>query len=167
MSFMSAWSHRCYGSHGDKTRGIISDVRSVSRADRDLIDCAAKRGVALTATQLERWRHAGVFPRASREYGGTRGGRSSYPSWAIDQAVEVAELTGRGRTPLTNVALTLFVRERWVSEDALRAALHRMLDHQLFKITTGASPDNPLDIAERFASEMDRDLDAPSYEISG
>jgi hypothetical protein len=110
-------------------------MRSVSRADQALIE-----RTGATPPQLERWRHAGVFPRADREYGKTRGGRSAYPPWAADQAMELLRLTGRGKAALADVALVMFVRDRWVREDKLKDAYRYMLRRAVGRGTKGADP---------------------------
>jgi hypothetical protein len=63
-----------------------------SAADRQLISQLAARDLSVSAAQLERWRHAGLLPRNSRQ--GCGRGRGSV-SEASTEAVEIAAALSR------------------------------------------------------------------------
>src|SRR5215467_2827981 len=63
-----------------------------SAADQQLISQLAARDLSVSATQLERWRHAGLLPRNSRH--GSGRGRGSV-SEASPEAVEIAAALSR------------------------------------------------------------------------
>src|SRR5690242_15474749 len=63
-----------------------------SAADRQLISQLAARDLSVSAAQLERWRHAGLLPRNSRQ--GCGRGRGSV-SEASREALEIAAALGR------------------------------------------------------------------------
>jgi hypothetical protein len=78
---------------------------------------------------------------------------SEVPEGAIDQARELVGLVKRG-TPLERVTLIIFVRGRWVREDALREAYKRELERLEQRLMNAAgNTSDPFEIAEVFASE--------------
>jgi hypothetical protein len=83
-------------------------------------------------SRIDGWQLAGLLPRAEHGPGRGRGrGREPsrrHPDWVVNQALELAELTGSGKLALHRVALVMFVRARWVREDALRGAYRAELD---------------------------------------
>lgn len=115
--------------------GVAAASDAATRADRQLLDDLARRGVYVTARQLRRWRAAGVLAPPIRVAGGRGHGRVSvaYPPEAIEQATAIAELVARGVT-LDQMPIALFLRGVPVAETALRGAL-------LGSLTTGPAPD--------------------------
>jgi hypothetical protein len=127
-----------------------------SRADRQLIAALKRRNIDVSATQLERWRQAGVLQAPVwHGLGRGRGSVSEYPPEAVEQAAELAGLVRRGR-PMETVALMMFGRGRWVREDMLRDAYRRELDDLTRMIDRRAVSDDPLGIAEAIVDELER-----------
>jgi hypothetical protein len=83
---------------------------------------AARHGVAVTATQLERWRGFGVLPRSEVFFPGDGGSMASLPEGTLEQALFLASRFRRGK-PWQLVALEVARAGRWLTADAAVAAL--------------------------------------------
>ena len=71
---------------------------SVSAADAAIIAAVAARGATVSATQLERWRTAGLLPRNVRHGSGRGRGSVSEPApGAVDRAYALAQGARQGR----------------------------------------------------------------------
>lgn len=99
---------------------------SPSAADGALIVHAAIQGLAVTPTQLERWRAGGLLPANVRSYPG-RGSRSSPAEGAEDLVVWLAGNARRGRRP-RDLALLAFAAGLAVPEPTVRAAFLAAVD---------------------------------------
>jgi hypothetical protein len=128
-------------------------TRTISRADRALIEKLARREVTVSATQIERWRQAGLMPTNERHgLGRGPGSRSTAPPWAVEQATELAQIVKRGQ-PLEEVALIMLARGRWVRDDAWRAGYRHLLRSIEALANSRKNSDDLLDVAEAFAAE--------------
>ncbi|MFF3663548.1 hypothetical protein [Streptomyces olivochromogenes] len=94
-----------------------------SAADQQLIDHAARHGLAVTAKQFEVWRRAGLLPGnvPGGGLGRGRGSTSSPPPESFDLVLALARRAGRGKRP-TDLALLLFADGHPVPEATVRAA---------------------------------------------
>lgn len=81
-----------------------------SATDRALLEVLAAREVVVSASQLERWRHAGLVPRPRHVHLGRGGSRAEYDQpldEVADHVAAVAARSRRGRSAgLTAVAVT-------------------------------------------------------------
>ncbi len=81
-----------------------------SATDNTLLELLAVRGVVVTASQLERWRHVGLTPRPRQVHLGRGGSRAEYDQpldKVADHVAAVAARSRRGRSAaLTAVAVT-------------------------------------------------------------
>lgn len=104
-------------------------MRSVaSRADQDLIKALAARHVVVSGTQLERWRHAGLLPRAERRWDGKYGSHAVHQDGLMDHVEDVARHVRRGR-PLEVTAVAVFAEgKRSVPDALLMAGVQRIAD---------------------------------------
>lgn len=111
-----------------------------SRADKELIESLAAKGVPVTASQLDRWRAGGYFPPNKREgLGRGAGSRSELVPGAADYAEALACLAGQGRS-MHQVMLSLFMAgivtpERYAADDPLgetyEAAIRRAFRREI------------------------------------
>jgi hypothetical protein len=86
-------------------------------ADRELISQLAARGLAVSAAQLERWRHAGLLPGNTRYWPGRgRGSVSRLPPETAEIAAALARHARQGR----NLRLAVL---GWFAEAGLAAVL--------------------------------------------
>src|SRR3954453_3839990 len=83
---------------------------------------AAKQGVTVTATQLERWRGFGLLPRSVVFFPGDGGSTASLPEGTLEQALFLASRFRRGK-PWQLVALEVARAGRWLTAEAAVAAL--------------------------------------------
>ncbi|MFB6392391.1 hypothetical protein [Polymorphospora lycopeni] len=96
--------------------------RQASVADTALIAAASERGAAPTATQLERWRAAGLLPRnEQRGAGRGRGSVSTTPPESIDLVMWLSAHARPGRRP-GDLALEAFGAGLPVPEPTVRRA---------------------------------------------
>lgn len=101
---------------------------SISAADRDLLDAVGAYGSVVSEYQLERWRGAGLLPRALRSgLGRGRGSQSSYREEALPMALILANTAGQGRS-LHAAALELFMFGYPVPESTIRRAMAWSID---------------------------------------
>jgi hypothetical protein len=134
------------------TRGIIRSMRTVSKADLDLVEELAGLGVDASPTILERLREAHVLIPQQRGRG--RGALLRYPPQAAEQLTEIIPLLGRGRS-LSVAVLTLFARaSSWLDEEAIKRAYHIELDRRDAQLNT--LPD-VFDSSERAAQRIRRE----------
>lgn len=133
-----------------------------SSTDRALLAAVADRGVALSYTQLERLRTAGLLPRNTRHGLGRGHGSSSEPAADLVHYLEsLASLTGQGRSAhhaILGMFLAGAVRpsscasadEPYATyEKALRAAFRTVIDtadpdvNHIAALAEGALPECP------------------------
>ena len=93
-----------------------------SPADEALLNAASQRGLRVTATQLERWRAAGLLPPNARQRPGRGQGSSSTPAPdAVELVVWLAQHARPGQRP-SSLALRAFAEELPVPEPTVRKA---------------------------------------------
>jgi len=140
-----------------------------SQADIELIAMLAARGVVVSATQLERWRRAGLLPRPQVSSDGRLGTRVTHPGGLADLVASVARHARRGR-PLEITAFAVFLDGHdSVSDGLLLAGVRRAAENfaaewercraQAVRALQTADPDAPVDelaIAEHIAAEFAR-----------
>lgn len=97
----------------------------------------------VTPRQLERWRQKGLIPEAELERLGAPGTISSYPDWVVEQVVELVGILKKDRR-LDHALLRLFMRDRWVDEEHLKARYLSFYG----KIVTAAGLDSADSVAE-------------------
>lgn len=129
-------------------------TRTLTEADRSLIADVADLGYRVTATQLKRWRAAGLLPTPSRRARGRGRGRTSdaYSTGTSERVVLIAELVAH-KTPLREVPLHLFIRGFHVEEDGLLGAYRELLDWIRSWIFADEDPE---DAADRVAQHLRR-----------
>lgn len=137
-----------------------------SAADQALLELLAARGVVVTASQLERWRHAGLAPRPRHVHVGRRGSRAEYEKPLEQIADHVAAVAARSRrgqpAALTAVAVTA---DGYVVDGDLLPSGHReaagqaetalarwAAQAQVF--AAGRAPVDDLDWAEQLAGAL-------------
>jgi hypothetical protein len=112
------------------TRGwgiLASVVRSApSRADQELIHELAASGSRVSATQLERWRAAGLLPRPRIKRLGIAGTAAVHPPGTAELAASIARHGRRGR-PFEVTALAVFIEGYPVPDDLLLAGVRRIV----------------------------------------
>ena len=97
---------------------------ALTRANRDLIEELAQRGVVVSATQLKRWRNAHLIPSPVQQSAGRGRGRQSvsYPVGAVERTLAVARVMhGPPRVRITEVSLWLFAMGGDIDPAQLRA----------------------------------------------
>lgn len=130
-----------------------------SGADRELVEYAAAHDVAVSATQLERWR-TGELPLLPKN---RRLGRSSEPAeGARDLVVFLGKESCPGRSPYA-LALLAFAEEHPVPEPTVRAAFRRPVERLRLPGETATAPgdaEDPEDWAADVAADaLERGLD--------
>ncbi|MEV0811113.1 hypothetical protein [Micromonospora sp. NPDC050200] len=96
--------------------------KPTSPADEVLLAAARARSSTVTATQLERWRGAGLLPRnVTRSLGRGRGSTSAPADGVVDLVVWLAQHARPGRRP-HDLALHAFGEGLAVPEPTVRAA---------------------------------------------
>lgn len=114
--------------------------RALTRADAALlVDIPASMGV--TARKLERWRQAGLMPETLVLSPGSV--ETAYPEGTAAQVAELVGILKQDRR-LDRALLRLFMRDRWVSEDRLKARYLRFYG----KIVALAGLVSPESVAE-------------------
>ena len=128
-----------------------------TEADRQLIgEVRTVTGRALTASQLKRWRAAGLLPSPKRLAAGRGAGRRSthYPEGTAALAVAVAEVVIDRRTPLRHAAAAVFRRGFDLSEQTVKAAYTAILDD--FEAPVRNAAGNRADAADNLGLQMVR-----------
>jgi len=93
-----------------------------SLADQVLIAEVAARGVAISATKLERWRSVGLMPKPVVDRLGARGTSTTYLPEAVEIAAAIGRLSRRG-LPFRTVAVSLFFEGYPVPDELLTAGV--------------------------------------------
>ncbi|MFI6910486.1 hypothetical protein ACIBKY_55215 [Nonomuraea sp. NPDC050394] len=134
----------------------------VGAGDRALIEDLGERGVAVSVSQLERWRAQGLLPRNQRSWPGRPSGSTSAPhpdALAIAEALALHQRTGRSAF---KAALQVFVNSPHVPlpEQGVRAALEWYVRRQRTgatlitdRVPAGGDPDAVLDAAYSVVTE--------------
>ena len=131
-------------------------MQARSGADERLAAVLSESGQRVSAWQVERWRQSGLIPPAKRRsLGRGAGSISEYSPEAVEQARAVAAAV-RHRRPLSEVALTLFMRGYPIEERVLKAAFAAWLSKIERWLGSADSSDERFDIAERRAVELAR-----------
>jgi hypothetical protein len=137
-----------------------------SAADKELLELLAARGVKVSGSGLERWRHVGLVPRPRHVHLGRRGSRAEYErplEEVADHVAAVAARSRRGRSAaLTAVAVTA---DGYVVDGELLREGHREAagqaetafarwSSQAGEFAPGWVPVDELDWAEQLAAVM-------------
>ncbi|MEU4161728.1 hypothetical protein [Actinoplanes sp. NPDC026670] len=134
-----------------------------SSADVALIDAAAARGAVISATQLERWRRAGLLPDNRRHGAGQgRGSTSTAPAGIIDLVVWLSAHARPGRRP-HHVALEAFGAGLPVPEATVRAAWRSTITD--LGVGPAPVPESGTDRSEWIAETAERFADKHSRNI--
>lgn len=131
---------------------------SPSAAELELAAAVSARWTPVAPRQLERWRGWGFLhslPR--RSLGRARGSASFVTEELIEEAGAVAAVIAEVRVrPLA--ALTLFFRERFVTESAVRSAYRQVFDFLLTELEAEARAEDEsmFDSLDRYARKLAR-----------
>ena len=131
---------------------------SPSPAEDKLAAAVSARWKRVTPRQLERWRGWGfLHPLPRRALGRGRGSESYVTEELIEEAVAVARVIAELRSRAL-AALTLFVRGRYVTDVAVRAAYRELFDFVLAEIEAEARPEDEsmFDTLDRYARKLSR-----------
>jgi hypothetical protein len=122
---------------------------TASAADQQLIEHAARCGLALTARQLERWRARGLLPPNIRRWPGRGQGSTSEPAkGAADLVAWLARHAGPGRRP-GDLALLAFAEGLLVPERTVRAAFAAPVSGTRLAVERGMPPGaSPEDVGD-------------------
>src|SRR5947207_9253500 len=122
---------------------------TASAADQQLIADASRHGAVVTASQLERWRTAGLLaPNIRRALGRGRGSTSEPPPGAAELVTWLAGNARSGRRP-GDLALLTFADGLAVPGDTVRAAFAAVVDGIRLPIEASAPPGaTPEDVAD-------------------
>lgn len=134
-----------------------------SATDKTLLDVLSARGVVVTASQLERWRRAGLMPRPRQLHLGSHGSRTEYEKplqQVADHVAAVAARSRRGRSAaLTAVAVTAdgyvvdgdLLRRGHREAVALAETTIAIWLEQAYAVAAGRQPVDELEQAEMLA----------------
>lgn len=134
-----------------------------SVTDRALLEVLAARGVVVSASQLERWRHAGLVPRPRQVHLGRGGSRAQFDQPLEEVAEHVAAVAARSRrgqsAALTAVAVTAdgyvvngdLLREGHREAAGQAKAVFERWAAQAAASTDGRAPADELEAAEQLA----------------
>lgn len=133
----------------------VTEAQKGTQADSELRAALSKRGVTVTATQLKRWRQAGLIPSPIRVAAGRGQGRRSthYPPGTVDLAAAVATVVTTMRMPLDHAAAILFWGGVDVPFDRIITAYKNIFDRIELEL---AGKSDRKDAADKIAQNMIR-----------
>lgn len=144
----------------------VTEAQKGTQADGELRAALGERGVTVTATQLKRWRRAGLLPSPIRVAAGRGQGRRSthYPPGTVDHAAAVATVVTTMRVPLDHAAAVLFWGGVDVPFDQIIASYKNIFDRIESELAAEPIREDAADkVAQKIIRRAPRTTIGPSY----